>query len=250
MNFRKIIFDTETTGIDADKKAVEIAMIEVDDDLNILGEANSLINPGIPIPPHVSEIHGITDEMVKDAPTIEQWVETHFGAEGLVGDVALIGHRVDFDLPLFAPIGKAVATLDTLIFSYVYVPEAPNKKLDTLKEFLGLPGGGISHRAAADTLTCLQLLQHITKVSGRSLQTLIEVERIVLHDMIWGKYEGTPLVQVPRKYREWLLTLAGLDRHLRYSLEQVVLLDPPREVLSKLPPGSMRRIFIPRRNNG
>jgi DNA polymerase III epsilon subunit-like protein len=230
MNFRKIIFDTETTGIDADKKAVEIAMIEVDDDLNILGEANSLINPGIPIPPHVSEIHGITDEMVKDAPTIEQWVETHFGAEGLVGDVALIGHRVDF--------------------SYVYVPEAPNKKLDTLKEFLGLPGGGISHRAAADTLTCLQLLQHITKVSGRSLQTLIEVERIVLHDMIWGKYEGTPLVQVPRKYREWLLTLAGLDRHLRYSLEQVVLLDPPREVLSKLPPGSMRRIFIPRRNNG
>lgn len=244
--YRYVIFDTETTGVDAEKRAVEIAMLEIDEQLNIVGAADSLINPEIPIPPGATAIHNITDEMVKDAPTISQWVYENFGEGGVVGDVSLIGHRIDFDKPLFAPIGNVVQVLDTLIWAYVYFPEAPNKKLDTLKEHLGLLGGGESHRAAADVLTCYQLLQAILERSGRTLAALASVDRVMVHVCPWGKHEGALLKDVPRKYREWMLERDGLDKHLRYSLEQVAIMDPPREVLPPARKGG-RLAFIPRR---
>lgn len=226
---RYIVFDTETTGVDKNKRAVEIAMMEIDPiTLQEIGRCDSLINPGIPIPPEVSEIHGITDEMVKDAPSIEQWVDTTFGPGGLIGEVALIGHRIDFDLPLFAPIGKAEWTVDTLLLTQLFCDvQTENRKLDTLKEALALPGGGTSHRAMADVCTAHQLLQYLLPKSGRTLEAIATTEIFVLHEMPWGKHEGKPLINVPRNYREWLMGLDNLDRHLRYSLEQVAKTDFP-----------------------
>lgn len=62
-----VILDTETTGLD-DAQIVEIAIIKLD------GEAilNTLVKPTIPIPLEVTHIHGITDNMVKDAPTFPE----------------------------------------------------------------------------------------------------------------------------------------------------------------------------------
>jgi DNA polymerase-3 subunit epsilon len=62
-----VILDTETTGL-YDAEIVEIAIV------NHKGEPllNTLIKPSIPIPAEVTEIHGITDEMVADAPTFPE----------------------------------------------------------------------------------------------------------------------------------------------------------------------------------
>ena len=62
-----LILDTETTGLDH-AEIVEIAVI------NHLGEAllNTLVRPAISIPAEVTDIHGITDECVKDAPTFPE----------------------------------------------------------------------------------------------------------------------------------------------------------------------------------
>lgn len=70
---RPIVFiDLETTGISLSlDRIVEIAMIKIlpDESRQV---KRKLINPGMPIPKESSDIHGITDEMVKDAPTFKQ----------------------------------------------------------------------------------------------------------------------------------------------------------------------------------
>ena len=64
--------DLETTGVNlANDRIVEIAIIKVMPD-NTRQVKRKLLNPGIPIPKQSSDIHGITDDMVKDAPTFRQ----------------------------------------------------------------------------------------------------------------------------------------------------------------------------------
>lgn len=70
---RPIAFiDLETTGVNlTSDRIVEVAIIKILTD-GSRQVKRKLLNPGIPIPKHISEIHGITDEMVKDAPTFKQ----------------------------------------------------------------------------------------------------------------------------------------------------------------------------------
>lgn len=66
------IFDLETTGLNISKdKIVEICILKVNPDAS--RESKTwLVNPEMPIPPHVSEVHGIYDKDVKDAPTFKE----------------------------------------------------------------------------------------------------------------------------------------------------------------------------------
>lgn len=60
-----VVLDTETTGLHDSARIVEIAILSIDGEVLL----DSLVNPGVPIPAEATRIHGITDEMVKDAPT-------------------------------------------------------------------------------------------------------------------------------------------------------------------------------------
>ena len=66
------VFDLETTGVQVAKdRIVEISILKVNPDAS--RESKTwLVNPGMPIPPETSAIHGITDEKVKDAPTFKE----------------------------------------------------------------------------------------------------------------------------------------------------------------------------------
>lgn len=244
---RTIVFDTETTGIGPDKQAVEIAMIEIDPDtLEETARAEALVRPTCAISPEAQAIHGISLEMLADKPTIHEWVERELGGP-LDGEVALIGHRVAFDRPLFVPIGNAPWAVDTLLLTQLFIDdELPNRKLDTLKEHLGLPGGGVSHRAMADAMTCHQLLQYLIPLTGRTLRDIATTPHFMVHHCPWGKHEGTPLIEVPKKYRDWMLSLPDLDIHLRQSLELIAVADVP---LLPRPANSKGRIFIPKRSS-
>lgn len=227
---RYIIGDTETTTVGPEREAVEIAMMEIDGDLNVLGHMDTLLMPVGPIAPEAQAVHGISLEMLKEqnAPSIQQWVESAFGGM-LEGDVTLCGHRVGFDLPMFhGVVCNVTRTLDTLPLAFEYVTDASDKKLGTLKAHLGFPAMGDQHRAMSDVWDCYHLIKHLCEVTGRSLEELITTPYTV-HYMAWGKHAGLPLHEVPRSYREWLLKNAtDLDPNLRRSLEQIALMDPPR----------------------
>ena len=93
-----VFFDLETTGLDVSKeRIVQIAVVKI----NIDGskeEKNVIVNPTIPIPKEASDVHGITDEMVKDAPEFKQVAKSFY--EYIEG-CDLFGYNITgFDIPL------------------------------------------------------------------------------------------------------------------------------------------------------
>ena len=103
MKFNKPIvwFDLETTGVDKQKdRIVQIAIIRIQEDGKPF-EFESLVNPGVPIPKEATEVHGITDEMVKDSPKLAQ-IMPKIG-RFFAGDIAIGGYNSNaFDIPFLA----------------------------------------------------------------------------------------------------------------------------------------------------
>jgi DNA polymerase-3 subunit epsilon len=103
-----IYFDLETTGVEAAvDRIVSIAYrITSDATGEILENYHQLVNPQMPIPPKATEVHGITDEMVKDQPTFEELAKTlHIKFTGRT----VAGYNIiRFDIPLLiAEFGRA-----------------------------------------------------------------------------------------------------------------------------------------------
>lgn len=94
------VFDLETTGVQVAKdRIVEISILKVNPDAS--RESKTwLVNPGMPIPPETSAIHGITDEKVKDAPTFKEIASK---VMDLIAGSNLGGFNSNrFDVPLLA----------------------------------------------------------------------------------------------------------------------------------------------------
>lgn len=93
-------FDLETTGTDVAKdRIVEISILKIFPNGN--RESKTwLVNPEMPIPPHASAVHGITDEMVASEPTFKMLSRQIFN---MIKDSDLAGYNSDrFDIPLLA----------------------------------------------------------------------------------------------------------------------------------------------------
>jgi len=90
--------DLETTGVNiSTDKIVQVAAIRVRPNGKI-DKRTWLVNPGMPIPPEATEIHGITDEMVKDEPKFNMVAST---IKAAISTHIVCGYNIDrFDLPL------------------------------------------------------------------------------------------------------------------------------------------------------
>lgn len=208
--------------------------MEIDPDtLEVLGTADSYINPLQPIEEGAFAIHGISDADVAEAPTLPQWLEQTLGGP-MDGEITLIGYRVAFDLPMLRPIGNIVRTWDLLPLAQMMVPghvalgaepgTKPNHKLQSMRDYFSLPGGE-AHRAMGDVWTTYQLLEALLPATGRSLRMLCGTEFQIWYTMPWGKHEGQPIISLPTKYKEWLLGLPELDPSLKKSVEMFYKTD-------------------------
>ena len=218
---RWLLVDTETTGISADDKVCEMAYVEIDDAFNVIRSGNSLINPGIPIHYAASSINGITDVMVKDAPTLEDYMLSE-GAP-LRGEVTLIAHNLDFDFRFLKQYtDDGVGKLCTLKCARVLYPDAANHKQGTLAAMLGIQvAREKAHSADGDLDVLLQLLQCLCRDAGTDLYGLLEVQRRPrpIKVMPFGKWKGTKLEDLPADYVYWLTHKAdNLDADLRTAL--------------------------------
>lgn len=155
---RYCVIDVETTGFSpvADR-IVEIACAIVEDE-RVVGEWATLVDPGTPIPPVATAIHGITDAMVAGAPRIgEALLEARRRCEGRM----VAAHSATFDLSF---VGPAIANeaLCTMRLARALFPEAPNHKNQTLRRFLGvdaIAGERLqAHRALGDAIVSAHVL--------------------------------------------------------------------------------------------
>lgn len=210
MKRRYKIADTETAGFRGpDEKGsgvVEIAWIEIDEELNELDRRVSLINPGRPIEEGAQGAHGISDADVAFAPALERWYPNNWDESPTV----VACHNRSFDLKFLSPyIPWLAGSLCTLELARQYIPEAPNHKLGTLAEFLGLPAG-TAHRADGDCETTLHLLRHIMTITGRTLPDLVKLatKPKAIPVMPFGKYKGRAFHALPTDYLDWIIERA------------------------------------------
>lgn len=218
MNF--IAADVETSGFGPQAKIVEVALTEVNADLSIGASVASLINPGIPIPPSASAVHHITDAMVAESPTEEQFFAQF---PGLASEPAVvIAHNAAFDIQY---LGKHFhpdsTTLCTLRLARHLYPDLENHKLQTLRYTFNLDAGR-AHSADGDTLVLVNLLKYIHEDTGLDLIQMYELAKspVLVKNMPFGKHKGTALVDLPKDYVTWALkNMSNLEPDLRAALE-------------------------------
>jgi DNA polymerase III subunit epsilon len=106
-----VFFDLETTGVDLfNDRIVQIGAVKINPD-GTKEEWNQLVNPQMPIPGVVTDIHGITDEMVKNEPTLGDLTEK---LSSFFDEVDLGGYNIkNFDVPvLMAEFNRIGLALD------------------------------------------------------------------------------------------------------------------------------------------
>lgn len=215
--------DIESTGLGNDAGIVEISWVETDEHFNEVARFSSLINPMVPIQFGAMSVHGISEDMVKDAPTIEEFM--HTSGYPLAGeDVVLVAHKADFDIKFFSPWMDAPNTLCTLKCARVLYPEAENHKLGTLRCMFGLDGDvRKAHSAQEDVSVLVQLAKRMCSDFNLTLPDLFEVQsrpRKVTKLNFGKKHYGKKLEDVPKDYIEWMLgNVTNLDPDLKAALE-------------------------------
>lgn len=214
---RWIVADCETSGLGDDAGVCEIAWCEVDEQLNVLASHHSLINPGHPISPSASGVHGITDSDVADSPTLRQFVGDHFSD----GEIILVAYNAQFDERFLKPVMPAmISRLCALKMARLIYPDAPDHKLQTMRYYLALDSGA-AHSADGDVTVLLSLMRRMSEDSNMTLPELWELSKrpIRIDKMPFGRHKGSLLKDLPGSYVVWLLGLHDLDDNLRFSLE-------------------------------
>jgi DNA polymerase III epsilon subunit-like protein len=221
------IGDTETCGLPPHHYPCEIGLIKIDPlTFDSLWENVSLIDPEYPIHPKALEVHGITQEMVANEPTLAEYVEHRLDG-GLKGDIVMIAHNFQFDKPALSKLGNIVHGVCTLlesrqVFTQKECPGLENHKLGTLAAYFNFPPSK-AHSALGDCETTRHLIKKLVEVSGRSLASMARLTDRTVHEMPWGKHKGTLLHLVPAQYIRWLFDQPGeLEPNLRKSLQKVL----------------------------
>jgi DNA polymerase-3 subunit epsilon len=172
-----VFFDLETTGTDiVNSRIVQLAYIKLYMD-GTTEENKFLVNPIIPIPKEASDVHGITDDMVKDAPFFSNIAKTIYE---VFKNSDIAGYNSNnFDIPLIC---EEYARLSVIFLDWEYnlidVLKyerllRPNKLADVYKRYTGKELEG-SHDALNDTRATLQILFH--QIDGKDEITAKEID--------------------------------------------------------------------------
>ena len=146
-----VCFDLETTGLSANKnRIIEIGAVLIRDGVTV-DTFSTFVNPGVPIPAKITELTGISDFMVEDAPDEETAVRDFLQ---FIGDRVLVAHNAPFDMSFLKAACKRLGeereftSVDTVAISRAILTDIKNCKLDTVAKYLRLPD--FNHHRACD----------------------------------------------------------------------------------------------------
>jgi DNA polymerase III epsilon subunit family exonuclease len=159
-----VVFDVETTGAKMPgSRITEIGAFRVSGG-KIVAEYQTLINPLIPIPAFISELTGISDEMVRTAPEFHEVVDRFLD---FVGDAVLVAHNARFDIGFINhEIGKVFdgyrlrnPYLCTVQLSRKLLPDIDNHRLHTVADYYSIEIIN-RHRAGDDAHATAKIFVH------------------------------------------------------------------------------------------
>ena len=156
------VLDLETTGLSfRTEKITEIGIMKVNEKGEVIDEFECFVNPEKPIPQRVVEVTNITDDMVKDAETIDKVLPKVLE---FVGDSVIVAHNADFDVGFLKYNAKQLGLsldntyLDTLRLAKDLFPDYKKYKLGIIAEKLGIEVI-VAHRALDDVDTTVKVFR-------------------------------------------------------------------------------------------
>jgi DNA polymerase-3 subunit epsilon len=168
------VIDFETTGLSPDQgdRATEIAAVLLKDG-KVIDRYQSLMNAGVRIPAFITELTGITDAMIRNAPPVADVMRE---VSDFVGDYPLVAHNASFDSRFWdAELNRVHRKRRqefacSMLVARRLFPQAPNHKLGGLVEYANLPVAGRYHRALADAEMAATLIVHMEEELRRRYQ--------------------------------------------------------------------------------
>jgi DNA polymerase-3 subunit epsilon len=236
--------DLETTGVNlAIDRIVEIAIVKISNDGTRLVK-RKLINPLIPIPKASSDIHGISNEMVKDAPTFKQ-VANEF--KQFLENCDLAGYNSNrFDLPMLmeeflrAGLEFNIGDRKLVDVQRIYHMLEP-RTLSAALKFYCDKNLDNAHSAEADAAATLDILQaQIEKYTqlGSTVESIIQfigeeeivdfARRFIMENGVeifnFGKHKGRPVSDVLKsepQYYDWMMK-GDFPMHTKQKLTEIL----------------------------
>ena len=161
-----VVFDIETTGFSASQdKIIEIGAVKVIDGV-ITEKFSSFVNPEIPIPFEIEKLTGIQDDMVLDAPKIEEVLPKFLE---FCGQAVMVAHNASFDMSFIFQNARTQGIafnptiLDTVAIARVLLPNLNRYKLDTVAKALNISLEN-HHRAVDDAGATAEIFASFVKM--------------------------------------------------------------------------------------
>ena len=159
-----VAIDVETTGLSpTSNELIEVSAIKYDGNKKI-DTFSTLIKPKVRIPYYITNITGITNDMVEAAPEVEEVMPE---LVEFVGDLPIVAHNANFDYSFIQNYSNKSFTnnnvIDTVRIGRKLYPELPNHKLGTIAKHIGITEDGF-HRAEFDCECCAKIYMEYLKV--------------------------------------------------------------------------------------
>ncbi len=169
-----VALDIETTGLDSQTDAIiEIGAVRFKGN-RVDAEFSQLINPGRPVPPFITQLTGISDQMIRTAPPLREVLPA---LTDFAGDYPILGHNVRFDLGFLRrnKVLKVNEGIDTYELAAVLLPTANRYNLGSLGQVLGVPLPA-THRALDDARVTRGVYLRLYEIAKElPIQTLAEI---------------------------------------------------------------------------
>ena len=173
-----VVFDIETTGFSAaEDRIIEIGAVKITDGA-IVDRFSTFVNPEVPIPFEIQQLTHITDDMVLEAPKIEEALPAFLD---FVGESALVAHNAGFDVGFIeqncARLGRSrtFTSVDTVGLARVLLPTLSKYKLNIVAKALNISLEN-HHRAVDDAAATAEIyVKFIEMLKERGMTTLKEV---------------------------------------------------------------------------
>ena len=209
-----VVFDLETTGFSAIKdKIIEIGAVKVESG-KITDRFSTFVNPGVPIPFRITQLTGITDQMVMDAPGIEtvlpQFLE-------FIGEAALVAHNASFDVGFieqncrYQDIIPDFTSVDTVAMARILLPTLSKYKLNVVAGALHISLEN-HHRAVDDAGATAEIF----------IRFLEMLEEKGIHDLAHLNHFGAQSKDMVRKLPSYHVIILAKNETGRVNLYTLI----------------------------
>jgi DNA polymerase-3 subunit alpha (Gram-positive type) len=176
-----VSFDTETTGLNARRDRMTEIGAQIFRGTEVLRTFNTFVNPHMPIPPEITELTGIQDRDVEDAPDEKEAMEQFLA---FAGNRPLVAHNAGFDIGFMkaachrSGISFHPVYIDTVPLSQALLPDLKHFKLNLVAKRLKLPRFN-HHRASDDALVVAQIMaKFLPELSSLGAETVSDIEKV------------------------------------------------------------------------